>query len=70
MRRTMNSLTCKGYSARIVFDQSDGIYVGRILGLRSIISFHSETEAQLRVEFEKAVDDFLADCAEEGTKPE
>ena len=66
----MNTMTHKGYTARIEFDERDNIFVGRVLGLRSIISFHGETVAELRREFEVAMDDFLDDCKEQGIKPE
>jgi len=66
----MNSMTYKGYTARIEFDERDNILVGRVLGVRSIISFHGVTVAALRDEFEKSINDYLADCAEQGMKPE
>lgn len=66
----MNTMTFKGYTARIEFDERDNIFVGRVLGLRAIISFHGETVSELRSEFEAAIDDFLKDCEEQGVKPE
>lgn len=66
----MNTLTCKGYTARIDFDDRDNIFVGRILGIRDIISFHGETVAELRSEFERAVQDYLEDCKAQGLRPE
>ena len=66
----MNTMTYKGYTARIEFDERDNIFVGRVLGLRAIISFHGETVSELRSEFEAAIDDFLKDCEEQGLKPE
>lgn len=66
----MNTMTHKGYTARVDYDERDHIFVGRILGIRNIISFHGETVAQLIAEFESAVEDYLADCAEQGVSPE
>lgn len=66
----MNTMTHGGYKARIEFDARDGIFVGRILGLRSIISFHGETVAQLRRELAAAIKDYLHDCEEQGVAPE
>ncbi|MFN0317408.1 MAG: type II toxin-antitoxin system HicB family antitoxin [Burkholderiales bacterium] len=60
----------KGYIARIEFDERDNIFVGRILGLRAIISFHGVTVAELRAEFKKAIEVFLRDCKEQGVRPE
>jgi predicted HicB family RNase H-like nuclease len=66
----MNTMTHGGYTARIEFDERDSIFVGRILGLHSIISFHGATVAQLRREFSAAVKDYLRDCEEQGVAPE
>lgn len=65
----MSTMTYKNYIARIEFDERDNIFVGRVLGLRSIISFHGETVSELRHEFEVAIDDFLNDCKEQGITP-
>ena len=66
----MNTMNHKGYTARLEYDERDHIFVGRVLGLRSIISFHGETVSDLRHEFEVAMEDFLRDCKEQGIKPE
>lgn len=66
----MNTMSHKGYTARVEYDERDNIFVGRILGIRSIISFHGETVAELRSEFEQAVEEYLADCKKEGVQPE
>ena len=52
----MSTMTYKGYTARVEYDERDNIYAGRILGIRNIISFHGETVAQLRAEFELGVE--------------
>ena len=66
----MNTMSHKGYTVRVEYDERDDILVGRLLGIRSIISFHAGTVAELRQEFVKAVEDYLSDCKEEGVKPE
>ena len=66
----MNTMNYKGYTARVEYDERDNIFAGRILGIRNIISFHGETVAQLRTEFEHAIKDYLDDCKEQGVQPE
>ena len=66
----MNTMSHKGYTARVEYDERNNILVGRILGIRSIISFHAETVAELRTMFEQAVEEYLADCKKEGLQPE
>lgn len=66
----MNDMDYQGYPARIEFDERDNIFVGRILGLRAMISFQDETVAKLRTPFEAAIKDFLLDSKEQELKPE
>ncbi|SAK91047.1 HicB family protein [Caballeronia pedi] len=55
---------------RVEFDERDEIFVGRVLGVNSIISFHGESVTELRTAFVDAVDDYLADCKERGVAPD
>lgn len=66
----MNTMTYQQYTARIEFDERDNLFVGRILGIRDIVSFQGETVAELRAALATAVEDYLADCAEKGLTPE
>ena len=66
----MNTMSHKGYIARVEFDECDNIFVGRVLGIRTMISFHGQTVVELRGEFEAAVEDFVRDCKEKGLKPQ
>ena len=66
----MNAMNHQGYTARIDFDERDNLFVGRVLGLRAMISFHGETVAELHQAFETAIEDFLHDCKAQGIKPE
>ncbi|MDE0464646.1 MAG: type II toxin-antitoxin system HicB family antitoxin [Caldilineaceae bacterium] len=54
-----NTMTYKGYSARIEYDDEDGIFTGRIAGIRDGVGFHSDTVADLREAFHDAVEDYL-----------
>jgi len=63
-------MTYKGYTARIDYDERDNIFAGRILGIRTIISFHGDTVDELRAEFELAIKDYLADCKDQGIHPD
>ncbi len=66
----MNTMTHLGYTARVEYDERDGLFAGRILGIRAIISFHGETVLRLRKAFAAAVKDYLTDCEERGLSPE
>jgi predicted HicB family RNase H-like nuclease len=66
----MNTMTYRGYTARVEFDERDELFVGRLLGLRSIISFQGDSVRALKKALEVAVDDYLAECEAEGVTPE
>ena len=38
-----NTMTYKGYSARIEYDDDDAVFTGRIAGIRDGVGFHADT---------------------------
>ncbi|WP_027477056.1 type II toxin-antitoxin system HicB family antitoxin [Curvibacter gracilis] len=66
----MNTMTYKGYTSRIDFDDRDDILVGRLLGIQDVVSFHADSVAQLREAFHEAVDDYLQTCEKIGKPPQ
>jgi predicted HicB family RNase H-like nuclease len=64
----MSSMNYKGYTARIEFSETDGVFWGKVLGLApsTSISFEGETVAQLTKDFHNAIDFYIADCAKSG----
>lgn len=67
----MNSMTYRGYTARIDFDERDALLVGRVLGLPDTVrvSFHGESAAELTEDFHRAVDFYIEECAATGRAP-
>lgn len=65
----MNTMTYKGFAARIEYSDEDGCLVGHIAGIRDIVGFHGESVAELRAAFEEAVDDYLNTCKKLGQEP-
>ena len=65
-----NIMTYKGYSARIDYDDDDGIFFGRIAGIRDGVGFHADTVAALREAFHDAVEDYIETCAKIGKRPQ
>ena len=63
-------MTYRGYVARIEYDDHDKILVGRIAGIRDIVSFHGESVAELERAFHESVDDYLEACAKLGQSPD
>jgi predicted HicB family RNase H-like nuclease len=65
-----NSMTYKGYSARIAYDDEDGIFTGQVAGIRDGIGFHAETVEALREAFHEAIDDYIETCRTIGKEPQ
>jgi predicted HicB family RNase H-like nuclease len=65
-----NTMSYKGYAARVEFDDDDGIFTGRIAGIRDGVGFHADTVEGLREAFREAVEDYLETCAKLGKEPQ
>jgi predicted HicB family RNase H-like nuclease len=60
----------KGYSATAEFDAEAGVFFGRVIGLRDVITFQGTSVAELTQAFHDSVNDYLEFCAERGEQPE
>jgi predicted HicB family RNase H-like nuclease len=65
----MNTLTYKGYIARIDPDLNDAILVGRVINTRDIIGFHGETISEATESFHAVIEEYLEDCNQKGKDP-
>ncbi len=65
-----NVMKYKGYSARVEYDDEDGILFGKLAGIDDIVGFHADTVENLRAAFREAVDDYLEACAKIGKEPD
>ena len=66
----MNTMTHKGYAARIEFDSRDNIFVGHLAGIRDIVGFHGDSVSKLSSAFKEAVDDYIETCKKVGKDPQ
>jgi len=65
-----NSLSYKGYAARIEFSSEDDCLIGHIAGIRDVVGFHGDSVADLKMAFEEAVDDYLETCVQVDKSPQ
>ena len=65
-----NTIQYKGYVGSVEFSEDDGLFYGKVLGIRSLISYEGESAKELINDFHGAVDDYLAMCEAEGKSPE
>ena len=65
-----NTMEYKGYVGSVEFSETDGVFFGKVQGIRSLISYEGTTAKELVEDFHDSVDDYLTLCEEEGTPPE
>lgn len=65
-----NTIQYKGYVGSVDFSEDDSIFYGKVLGIRSLISYEGENAKELIDDFHQAVDDYLAFCHSENIQPE
>jgi predicted HicB family RNase H-like nuclease len=65
----MNVMTLDGYHAKIEYDAELDLFRGEILGLSGGADFYGKNPRELRTEFRKSLDVFLAVCREQGIEP-
>jgi predicted HicB family RNase H-like nuclease len=66
----MNTMTYKGYAARIEYSEEDECFVGHLVGIRSIVGFDGKSVSELRKQFRAAVDHYLTASEKLGLAPE
>ena len=65
-----NTMEYKGYIGSVEFSENDGVFYGKVQGIRSLISYEGKNAKELVKDFHDSVDDYLSMCEEEGTEPE
>jgi predicted HicB family RNase H-like nuclease len=63
-----NTLTYKGFTAKVEFSADDNVFFGRLLGMTDIVTFHGETVEELKDSMRETVDFYVETCEKEGKK--
>ena len=66
----MSCLNYKGYVGSVEFSEIDEVFHGKVLGIRSLISFEGDSVKSLVKDFHESVDEYLEFCADNNIKPE
>ncbi len=66
----MKNLEYKGYTGTIEYSAEDGLLYGKVLGIKSLISYEGETGKSLEEDFQTTIDGYLLDCEENNREPE
>ena len=65
-----NIMEYQGYVGSVEFSQEDNLFYGKVMGIRSLISYESTSAKELVEAFHHAVEDYLLLCKETGQAPE
>lgn len=63
-------LRYKGYTAQPEYSDEDSVFYGKILGIKDMVYFQSDSVKDIEREFHEAVDDYLKFCTEVGKEPQ
>ena len=55
----MKSMTYKGYNAEISYSDEDKCFVGHVVNIDSMVSFHGDTDDELRTAFQEMIDFYI-----------
>jgi predicted HicB family RNase H-like nuclease len=65
-----NYLHYKEYVGTVEFSEKDAVFHGKVIGVKSLISFEGDSVSAITEDFHNAVDEYLAFCVENEIKPE
>jgi len=63
-----NTLTYKGFTARVEFSADDEVFFGRVLGIDDIVTFHADTVGELKASMAGMIDFYIETRAKKGKK--
>jgi predicted HicB family RNase H-like nuclease len=65
-----NYLQYKDYVGKVEFSASEAIFSGKVIGIKSLVSFEGDSVSALVENFRRAIDDYFALCNQDGKQPE
>ena len=65
-----NLLTYKNYSGTVEYSKEDNCLFGKVVGIKSLLSYEGDSIRELEADFRSVIDEYLSDCAERGVAPE
>ena len=64
------TLEYKGYIGTIEYSEEDAVFFGKVMDIRSLLSYEGSDETSLAADFQNAIDEYLEMCEKEGLTPE
>jgi len=65
-----STLSYNGYNGSVEFSDDDSIFYGRIMSINDHITYDGFSVAELRDNFQNAVNDYISICMDIGKEPE
>lgn len=65
-----NLLSYKNYNGTVEYSREDDCLFGKVIGIKSLLSYEGESIKELKADFQKVIDEYLADCRERNVEPE
>jgi predicted HicB family RNase H-like nuclease len=66
----MRNLEHKGYTGSIEYSKEDELLYGKVLGIKSLLSYEGLTGTELEEDFRGIIDHYLEECKEANVNPE
>ena len=65
-----NWLSYKNYNGTVEYSKEDDCLFCLVVGVRSLLSYEGESIKELKADFQRVIDEYLADCGERNVEPE
>jgi len=65
-----NYLHYQNYTGTVDFSEEDAVFYGKVIGIKSLISYEGSSVNAITDDFHKAVDEYLKFCKAKGKEPE
>lgn len=65
-----NLLSYKSYNGTVEYSKKDSWLFGKVIGIKSLLSYEGDSVKELEQNFQNVVDEYLIDCKERNVEPE
>lgn len=65
-----NLLSYKNYNGTVEYSREDNCLFGKVIGLKSLLSYEGESLSELEQDFQNVIEEYLNECKEQNMEPE
>lgn len=65
-----NLLSYRNYNGTVEYSKEDGCLFGKVIGIKSLLSYEGNSVKELEQDFQEVIDAYLNDCMERNIEPE